>query len=1002
MKKLFLLLAVIMTTALSAMAQTQTASGVVCDAATGEPLVGATVQPIGGGNGVATDIDGKFTLHLPASATQLQVSYIGYNPQRVAIGTNLEINLEPSANALDEVIVTGYGSGKRLGSLVGSVSVVGEQTLEDTPSSNFVDALQGQVPGLTIFSNSGEPSSVPSSIRIRGVNSLNASNTPLFILDGAPVTSAVFTTINPSDIESVTVLKDASSTAIYGSRAANGVIVITTKKGRYGEQATVTVRANVGWSELARQGVKLMNSQQRIEYGDKIGNPVSQEVRDLVNNYGISTDWRDELIKDHALMYSLEGRVSGGTDRTRYYLSLGHYDQDGLVALSGLRRETMSTNLDTKVNDWFQVGLSGNFGYEQYMTNSYATSRHGANPFNSAEILLPWDTPYYYSFDDNGNMVRGEEAMYYHYSQNYNPNWMSEVYNGHDRSSNLTVMMNLYEQLTPVKGLTIRAQQAVNAFDYTGQGVIVAKDLKGVTPMGDSYNLSTLGSSSAQAFQRWYRFTYTNTAEYRTTIAEQHHAAILLGQESIIERNRNFSVSSSGQPSYQQWLLNQGTDVTISGLTHSESKTVINSWFANLTYDYANKYFLDFNIRRDGSSKFAPGHRWSTFYAIGGMWDAKQENFLADIKWIDNLKFRVNYGTTGNSGISNYAYQGTAGSGRPYNGSNSLGLSQQSNEDLTWETVKAFDFGLDFNFLDRFRVSADFYTKTTEDMLMDIPYDYTTGYDEGIANIGSMRNTGVDVNVGIDFFKNSDWYVGMTANFGYNDVKVTELFNGLDKFTLPGTGTTYEVDKNPFSLYAVRYAGVDPADGQQRWYTKDGNITKVYSDDDEVDLGKNCIAPWNGGFGIQVRWKNLMLNTDFNWSAEKYIFNANYWYTRTVAQTLNCNGSVDLLNVWTQPGDKTNIPNQTDLYGISQEVRADSRFIENASFLRLKNLTLTYSLPSKWLQTVSLKEASVHFTTRNLFTITAFNGSDPEYEGNVVSFLYPNTRQFEFGIDVTF
>lgn len=1002
MKKLFLLLAVIMTTALSAMAQSKTASGVVLDSATDEPLIGATVQPVGGGNGVATDIDGRFTLTVPASVTQLTVSYIGFNPQTVAIGTDLQIRLVASSNQLDEVIVTGYGSGKKLGSLVGSVSVVGDQVLEDTPSSNFVDALQGQVPGLTIFSNSGEPSVVPTSIRIRGVNSLNASTTPLFILDGAPVTSSVFTTLNPSDIEKVTVLKDAASTAIYGSRAANGVIVITTKKGRYGENATVTVRANVGWSELARQGVKLMNAKQRIEYGDKIGNPVSEEVRNLVYNYGIDTDWRDELIADRALMYSIEGRVAGGTEKTRYYVSLGHYDQDGLIALSGLRRETLSSNLDAKVNDWFQTGFSANLGYESYMTNGYTDSRHLANPFNAAEDILPWDTPYYYHFDEDGNMIKGEEAMFYHYSQSYNPNWMSSVYNGHNRRSNLTAMLNLYEQITPVKGLTIRAQQALTAFDYRSQGVFVAKDLKGTTPMGDKYDLSSQGSNSTQAFQRYYQFTYTNTAEYRTSFAENNNIALMIGQESIIQCNRNFAVTSSGQPSYQQWLLTQGTDVTISDLKHAESHSVINSYFANLSYDYAGKYFLDFNIRRDGSSKFAPGHRWATFYAIGGMWDAKQEEFLYNVNWLDLLKVRVNYGTTGNSGISDYSYQGTASSGRPYNNSNSMVIGNQSNYDLTWETVKAFDAGFDFGIFNRVTANVDFYTKTTTNMLMDIPYDYTTGFTEGSANVGSLRNTGVDVDFNIDIFKNRDWFVGFKANFGYNDLKVTELFNGLDKFTLPGTGVTYRVDQNPYTINQVRYAGVDPNDGQQMWYTKDGNLTKVFSDDDEVDLGKSFVAPWNGGFGLQVRWKNLSLFTDFNWSAEKYIFNGNYWYNRTVAQTINSNGAVDLLNVWCKPGDRTNIPNQTDLYGIAQEVHPDSRFVENCSFLRLKNLTLTYTLPSRWTNSISVKEASLHFTTRNLFTITAFNGADPEYEGNVVQFFYPNTRQFEFGFDVTF
>lgn len=996
------MLVAIMAATVAGMAQNRTITGVVLDATNDEPLMGASVLPVGSSNGVATDIDGKFTLTIPASVKEVAVSYIGYASATLPAQESMTVKLQPSSTVLDQVVVTGYGSGKKLGSLVGSVSVVGDKVLEQTPSTNFVDALQGQVAGLTIFSNSGEPSAVPDAIRIRGVNSLNASTTPLFILDGAPVSSAVFNTINPSDIEKVTVLKDAASTAIYGSRAANGVIVITTKKGRYGDKATVTVRANIGWSEVAKEGVKLMNSEQRIAYGDKIGQPVSQEVRDLVSKYGINTDWRDELIKDNALLYSMEARIQGGSEKTRYYLSLGHYDQDGLVALSGFRRETLGLNLDTKVNNWLQVGLSGNIGYQSYMNNAYTTMRHSSNPFNSAEVLLPWDTPYYYSFDDNGNMLRGEKAMYYHYSQRYDPNWMSSVYNGHNKRNNLSAMFNLYEQLTPVKGLTLRAQQAVNAYDYRSTGIFNAAGLKGVTPMGDAYDLSSQGSSTSEAFQRYYQFTYTNTAEYRFSLLDKHHITALAGQESIISKDNRFGVTSNGQPSYQQWLLTSGTDIAITDLSHTIIESVINSWFFNLSYDFDNRYFLDFSVRRDGSSKFAPDHRWATFFAIGGMWDAKAEKFLQPVTWLDALKLRVNYGTTGNSGIDNYQYQGTAGTGRMYNGQTSLGLSGQSNHDLTWETVKAFDAGINFGIFDRVRGDVDFYVKNTKDMLLEVDYDYTTGYGSGWANAGSMRNTGVDIEVEGDIYKNKDWYVGVKANVGYNKVKVTKLYNGLSKIVVPGTGVTYRVGEDPFAINQVRYAGVDPRDGQQMWYDKNGNLTKQFSEDDEVNLGKSFVAPWNGGFGVNARWKGLGLQADFTWTADKYIFNGNYWYTKTVAQTLNANGSVDLLNVWTKPGDVTDIPNQTDLYGQPQEVQADSRFVEDCSYLRLKNLTLTYSLPDKWVSAASLQNVTFRFTGRNVFTITDFTGADPEYEANVIQFSYPNTRQFEFGVEVTF
>ena len=329
MKKLFLLLAVIVSVVLGASAQTQTIKGTVLSASDDEPLIGATVLPIGGGTGVATDINGQFTLRIPASVKQLKVTYVGMKTVTVPVSPNMIIKMEVTGKELDGVVVTGYGSGKKLGSVVGSVAVVGEKVFENTPSTTFVDALQGQVAGLNIYSNSGDPSSVDNEVLIRGVNSLNASTTPLYILDGAPVSQSVFTTLNPSDIENITVLKDAASVAIYGSRAANGVIVITSKKGKFGENAKVSLRANIGWGTKMPDNVEMMSSQQLIDFRDMIGQPVSQEIRDLVANYGINTDWSKEMFHT-ALTYSLEAAVTGGSDRLSYYLSLNHYDQDGI------------------------------------------------------------------------------------------------------------------------------------------------------------------------------------------------------------------------------------------------------------------------------------------------------------------------------------------------------------------------------------------------------------------------------------------------------------------------------------------------------------------------------------------------------------------------------------------------------------------------------------------------------------------------------------------------
>lgn len=1005
MKKLFLLLMAVMLTTVTGLAQV--IHGTVVSAADDEPLVGASIVTKGSGATV-TDIDGKFAIHV-APGTHITISYVGYATQTLPAAEGMVVKLAQADNVLNDVVVTGYGTGKKLGSIVGSVNVVGTQTLEDTPSANFVDALQGQVPGLAIFSNTGEPSSVPSSIRIRGVNSLSG-NTPLFICDGAPATSSIFTTLNPSDIESVTVLKDAASTAIYGSRAANGVIVITTKKGRYSEDATVTVRANAGWSSQANDKIDMMTSEEFVRFRDLVHTPVSNEVRDFVNKYGINTDWKDYLIKDHALLYSVDARIQGGTEKTRYYLSLADYYQDGLIDRSDITRQTLRFNLDSKLKNWLQVGISANVGFEKYATNNAADSEssnggiYTNNPFYMVYNLLPYDSPYYYSFNENGDIVFGDRANYYHYSQKTDPNYFNrKAFNG--KRTNLTAMVTLYEQIMPVKGLTIRAQQNVNAFDYRNSSSRPQQQDE-ITPMGDLIQLKQIDAYSSEAFQRWYQFTYTNTAEYKFTINDAHDLSFLIGQESIITRNHNFGVSTSGQPNYIQNLLTQGTTVTMDDVSHGKSESIMNSYFLTGSYSFADKYFLDAAVRRDGSSKFAPGHRWGTFWSVGAMWDMTKEEFIHTNEWFSDLKLRANYGTAGNSsGIGNYDYFGTVGSGSIYNGNNATGISGMSNDHLTWETVKSFDVGVDAAFFNsKLRGSVDFYVKNTENMLMEVPYSFTTGWAGGTANVGSMRNMGVDVDLHYNILQTRDWYVGLDVNFGYNKNTITELFNGLESFTIPGTGITYRKGQNPFTITQVRYAGVDPRDGQQMWYDKDGNLTKHFDESDEVDLGKSFIAPWNGGFGINARWKGLSLRADFNWSAKKYIFNATNWYIRdpSVSVQRNTNAAVELLNVWTKPGDVTDIPNIVDLYGVPQDIQPDSRWVESSSFLRLKNLTIAYSLPKTWMDAVKMKDVTLHFTGRNLLTFTSFNGVDPEYEGNVVQMMYPNTRQFEFGLEVSF
>lgn len=1007
MKKLFLLLMAVMLTTTFAFAQSVTISGTVVDAENDEPLIGASVQPVGSSAGVATDIDGHFTLSVPASVKEITVSYVGYTSVTLPVKPVMDIKLKVASTNLDVLVVTGYGSAKKLGSVVGSVAVVDNAVLESTPTANFVDALSGQVAGMSISSNTGEPSSTSTDIRIRGVNSLNASTDPLFILDGAPVSSSVFTAISSSDIENITVLKDASATAIYGSRAANGVIVITTKKGKYGEQAKVTVRANVGWSERVQSKIQMMDSKQYLTFRETMAEALgvqdlSQSVKDLINNYGISTDWQKEMMKDNALYYSVEGAVQGGSESSSYYISLGHMDQDGIIAKSGFRRETLRGSIDARIKPWLKVGLQTNLSYAKYETNSvasYAGSFYMNGPIVLSYMMLPYESPYYYTFDENGKIMFGDRANWYRYTNGgiADANFVNDLNKGSRSSLNIDAM--LYEQLNPIAGLTLRAQQAVTSFDYRNSQIQTAVE-DYVTPMGD---LTDFGQYTeplrSEAFQRMYQFTYTNTAEYARTFGV-HDFSALLGQESVIYHSNNFNVATTGQPNNMQMLLTNGKDVTMDNVGQGISEYIINSYFLNLHYSYDNRYFFDGSVRRDGSSKFAPGHRWSTFYALGVMWNIKNEAFLNPYTWLDDLKLRVNYGTVGNSGISPYMYMGTVSTGNAYNNENTLGLANQSNENLTWETVKQFDLGLSYSVLNsRLYGTVDFYVKNTKDMLMELPYSYTTGWSGGMANIGSMRNIGVDFEIGSKIYQSRDWYVGVRANFNYNKNTITELFNGRQEYRMDDTGMVYRIGENPFQLNTVRYAGVDPQDGKQLWYDIDGNLTKQFNHErDAVNTGKSFVAPWNGGFGIDLRWKDLSLRSDWTWTAEKYIFN---WAAQMIcnpAYMYDTNMDVRMLNSWTHPGQITDMP------AVTESIQPDSRYLENSSYLRMKNITLTYSLPKTFVNKLDMSNVAFHFTGRNLLTFSAdsYTGNDPEYENNGVRFNYPNTRQYEFGIEVTF
>ena len=594
---------------------------------------------------------------------------------------------------------------------------------------------------------------------------------------------------------------------------------------------------------------------------------------------------------------------------------------------------------------------------------------------------------------DTGLLVWGDKSKRLHYTAGWSTPWFVNL-NRKTYRRNVTGNINLFEEFTPIKGLTIRTQQALDAYDYTLSHKVFPYD-EITTAFGDKIAKRT--GASQQSFQRYYSFTYTNTAEYKFNLGK-HFVSLLAGQEAIISKSRSFGAYSSGHNDIRQMKITQGTTVGISDLSEGESETVFNSYFFNGNYGYDNKYYFDVTVRRDGSSLFAPDNRWSTFYSVGAKWDIKRESFMDDIHWLNELAFKASYGTTGNSGIDNYAYFGLIGSGsRTYNGEGTLGISQASNYDLTWETVKTTNIGVSFRVFDRLSVNADYYNKKTEDMLLEIPYSFTTGFASGWGNVGSMVNRGVDLDFKLDLLKNHNFYWAVKANFNYNHNEINELFDGRDEFALPNYGLMYKIGHDCGELYQVRYAGVDSRDGKQVWYDKNGNLTKNYKEEeDAVLIGKSTFAPYTGGFGTEFQWKGISLNAEFTWAKDKYMINNDNYFLENAEQGLSVNQSTKMLKIWTKPGDITDIP------ALGEERQFDTHLVEDASFIRLKNVTLQYSLPHSLLQHTGLSNVSVFAIGRNLLTWTKYSGYDPEPDANLVRFNYPNTRQFVFGVEVSF
>ena len=959
----------------SALAQTYKVKGNVVSKSDNEPLIGVSILQKGTTNGVVTDIDGNYELQIQGGEATLVFSYIGLQTQELKVNARtgvLNVAMEDDSHLMDDVVVVAYGVRKK-GTIAGSVSTVKNDKLENVPAPSFDQALQGQTTGLSVISNSGEPSKA-ATFQIRGTNSINSGTAPLFILDGVPISSSDFNTISPSDIESISVLKDASSTSIYGARAANGVVVITTKRGLSMDKAKVTFRAQYGFSQLAQNNWNMMNTAERIQYEKEIGIDTGKDY-DVLSRTNVN--WLDMVFNDRAPLQNYEVSVNRATDRLNYFVSGGFYDQDGIAQSSTFRRYNMRANAEVKASNWLKVGTNSMVAYEeveQADDGSYALY----TPISACRFMLPYWNPY----NEDGSLASENDGTWT--GTGSNPiEWMA---NNPVTNKKYKVLSTVFAEITPIKNLTIRAQFGA---DYSHSTAFMQSFPSYII----NNEMGTAGRNSSDMLN----LTETTTVNYRWELNSDHSFNFLLGQEGVDYRSEGFQVITTGQSN--DFLTNISSGTRASSWADSTTSYSYLSFFGRGEYNYKDLYYADFSVRADASSRFGTGNRWAGFWSLGFMWNLKSEPFLKDIEWLSSAQIALSTGTSGNSSIPDYDHLALVSGNANYEDQAGIYPSQSGNEDLSWEKLWSSNIALRMGFLDRINLDIEFYNKKTTNMLMLVPDSYAlTGEGEHWDNIGAMLNRGVEFNVSADVIRTKDFVWSVNANASYNKNKLLELYNGVQEYEVSTTATKLVVGHSVSEFYINRYAGVNPANGDALWYTKDGQITNEYNEGDKVMTGKTFDAPWQGGFGTSLAWKGFSLAAQFSWVADRWMFNNDRYFEESNGLYAAYNQSKRLLyDRWKQPGDITDIPR----HGVTPQF--DDRFLENASFLRLKNVTLAYAFPQRLLsKTNFFSSARIYLQGQNLLTFTGFTGLDPESSSNVYKAQYPMSRQFTLGVEVSF
>lgn len=1002
--------------ALQSWAQNRTVTGKVTDEK-GAPVVNATVTAAGLPKGVVTNNAGQFSVVVPDGVKFLVVSYVGRETIQLQLGAaqNYNVTLKPdNQQSLSEVVVVGYQTMSKK-DVVGSLNIISNKEIAEKPIANFTQLLQGTTPGMQVTGASGRPGA-GANIRIRGTGSINASSQPLIMIDGMQVSTAAYAVLNPNDIQELSVLKDAAATAIYGSRGANGVILVTTKKGKAGA-AVVTYNFQYGEQKAqALQNVKLMDARQKLQYeyefikgGGSVPNPIIDSMikNRIAKGYfptgstlltlsdaqraGIwdtaasrgAGDWNKYMLQK-GLVRTHEVSVSGGADKFSYYLSLQNSDQDGVVYHSFFKRKGGKLNVEFKPHDWLRVGT--NLGVYATKDNTVRELNNGQAAYTSALALNGYEPVY--NADGSFNYTKlGQNAME---TIDRNPDVLDRI----------TTFANVFAEAKALKHLTLKSQLGLNYNTLSEEYYL----------QPGSYLALTLGyNQKRDNGNRDFLYVFTNTANWNQTFNGQHSLNALIGTEFNKDKFYSYSLTARGFPTASVTTLENGS--TPFATTSSRRDWSMISYFGRVGYDFEKKYFLEFSGRRDGSSKFGANVRFANFWAVGASWDVLKESFLK-VKQISNLRLRGSLGTAGNSnGFGEYDALGTYALNVNYNQQPAASPSAIANPELTWEKNKSYDAGLEIGlFNNRLNAGVDYYNRRTTSLIYDVNLSLTTGFSSYRGNIGGMRNKGVELSLNGDVVRNKDLTVNLFVNYTHNDNKVTDLYSDNVPNTAQG-GLSYNKIGEPLNVYSlVRWAGVNPETGKNEYYKLDGTKTTTYASSDATILsGKSAQVKYYGSFGTNVSYKGFDLSARFYYSGGNYIMNYMYSILASEGESISKNQLTDALNYWKKPGDIAPMANLADK---TQWATYDTdKYLEKGDYVSLRDITIAYNLSSELASKIKLKGLRVFAQGTNLWTATKFRGIPELGESNreqttltipgqTTLFSYPQFRAITVGVNV--